>query len=73
MKKENKDIIKCNFCNLEAVVNYQKVWVKFKIDEKGNYRKDNKFCGGNFEQPINEDNIHLCKKHNKDWLEGEIY
>ena len=55
--------MKCDFCNSKAVVNFQKIWVKFIIDKNGRYKKDKKFYSEDFEQPINEDNIHLCKKH----------
>jgi len=68
MGKINKNFVKCDLCNLKAVVNFQKIWVKFTINKDGKYKKDKTFCGGDFEQPINEDNIHFCKKHLKEWL-----
>jgi len=45
---------------------------KFIIDKNGKYKKDTKFLGEEFEQPTNEDNIHLCKKHLKKFMNGEI-
>jgi len=69
---KNNQYIKCDYCKRKAVVNFQKIWVKFTIDKNGKYRKDTKFLGEEFEQPMNEDNIHLCKKHLKKFLNGEI-
>jgi len=57
---------------MKAVVNFQKIWVKFIIDKNGKYKKDTKFLGEEFEQPTNEDNIPLCKKHLKKFMNGEI-
>lgn len=72
MKRKTDFSIKCNFCNNNAVINYQKVWVRFKVCNNGNHIENKKFSGVDFEQPIENDNIHLCKKHNKDWLETKI-
>ena len=72
MSKKNKNSIKCDFCNLRAIFNFQKVWVKFTIDKKGRYKKDKKFCSEDFEQPINENNIHLCKMHLEKFIKEEI-
>jgi len=69
-KKENN--IKCDFCNAGVIVNFQKIWVKFLIDKNGKYKKDKKFCSEVFKQPTDEDNVHLCKKHLKSFLRGEI-
>lgn len=72
MAKKNKNIIRCDLCNSRAIVNFQKVWVKFIIDKNGEYKKDKNFHGEDFEQPMNEDNIHLCKKHLEKFLRGEL-
>ena len=72
MPMKNNQYIKCDYCKRKAVVNFQRIWVKFIIDKNGKYRKDTKFLGEEFEQPMNEDNIHLCKKHLKKFLNGEI-
>lgn len=72
MKKQYKNFMNCDFCNLEAIVNFQKIWEKFIIDKNGRYREDRKFNGGDFEESIEWDNIHLCKKHSKQWIKGEI-
>ena len=68
----NQNKINCDFCNARAITNFQKVWVKFIIDGKGRYRRDKKFCGEDFEQPTNKDNIHLCQKHLEKFIKGEI-
>jgi len=72
MKSKNFISIKCDYCEEIAIVNFQKIWIKFIIDKNGNYKKDTKFDGENFEQPINNENIHLCKKHLKKFLKGKI-
>lgn len=72
MIKRNKNLIQCDFCNSLATINFQKVWKKFIIDKNGDYKEDKNFDGGDFEQSINEDNIHLCKRHLTKWLKGKI-
>ncbi len=64
--------MKCDYCKTEAVINYQKVWTKFKIGKKGMYKKILAFDALDVEEPIENDNIHLCQKHEKVWLEGKI-
>lgn len=72
--KRKKNIIglQCDFCESRAVANFQKIWVKFIIDKKGKYKKDTNFRGEDFEEPIENNNLHLCKKHLKRFIEGEI-
>ena len=72
MIKRNKKSIQCDFCNSLATVNFQKVWKRFIIDKNGEYKEDKNFDGSDFEQPIGEDNIHLCKRHLTKWLKGEF-
>lgn len=64
--------MKCDFCDLAAIANFQKIWTKFTIDNNGEYRKDKNFRGSDLEEPVGEDNIHLCKKHLDKWLKGKI-
>jgi len=74
MKKQNRShsFVKCDFCDSKASFNFQKIWKKFIIDKNGRYKEDKKFCGSDFEQPMGEDNVHLCKKHLEKWIKGEI-
>lgn len=79
MKKLNiskKEIIfedmKCDYCEAEAVVNYQKAWERFKISKGGFYKEDRLFNAMDIEEPINDNNVHLCDKHEEPWLEGKI-
>lgn len=72
MNGENKNIIKCDFCDTGAVINFQKAWMRFTIDKNGEYREDRKFLACDLEEPIEGDNIHLCKEHSEKWLKGEI-
>ena len=64
--------MKCDFCKLEAVVNYQRVWTRFEINKNGSYKEDSAFDGIDFEEPVEENNVHLCKKHEDEWIKGKI-
>ena len=72
MNNKNKNFAKCDFCKSPAVANFQKVWVKFNINKKGEYKKDKTFDTFDFSEPINKDNIHLCKKDIEKWINEEI-
>ncbi len=62
--------MKCDHCNEEAIVNYQKVWVRYKIKKGGSYESDKRFNGCDI-KPTYDDNFHLCQKHEKEWLDGK--
>ena len=64
--------MKCDYCTAEAVVNYQKVWKRFKIGKREFYKEDGSFNALDIEEPIENDNIHLCHTHDSPWLEGKI-
>lgn len=64
--------MKCNFCKSKAVVNYQKTWVKYKITKGDDYKIDSNFNGLDVEDISINENLHLCKKHEKIWLNDEI-
>lgn len=63
--------MKCDYCNEKAIVNYQKVWVRYEVQEDESYELDKNFNGCDIE-PTYENNLHLCKKHEKEWLDGKI-
>lgn len=63
--------MECDFCKRGAVVNFQKVWIKFEIDRNDNYKEDKNFDCLDVEEPIEDDNLHLCEVHSKRWLGGE--
>ena len=48
----------------------QTVWVKYNIDEEGNYNEDKIFDTFDIEEPVNNDNLHLCKSCFENWLNG---
>jgi hypothetical protein len=62
---------KCNYCNRNAVANYQRVWIRWDVDKNGNYSKDytEQF---EMQEPIEENNLHLCAKHEEDLQNGEL-
>lgn len=64
--------MKCDYCVLEAVVNYQKIWTKFEINKNGKYKQSQEFNPIDIEEPIGGDNIDLCEEHEKSWLEEKI-
>ncbi len=37
--------MKCDYCTEKPVVNYQKVWVRYKMRKDGSYKLDKKFNG----------------------------
>ena len=63
--------MKCDYCNKPATVNYQKVWVKWNIDKKGNYSKNFKTVF-DIDEPVGDNNVHLCGEHEKKFLKGEL-
>jgi hypothetical protein len=60
----------CDFCGELAVVNYQKLWHKWNIDKAGDYEEDTNELLDN--EPTGRDNLHLCEKHHKEYLAGNI-
>ncbi len=62
--------MKCDYCNEKAIINYQKVWVRYNITRDGSYEADQNFNGCDIE-PTYENNLHLCRKHEIKWLEGK--
>ena len=55
--------MKCDYCDSEAVVNYQKTWIRFDINKNEEYIQDLKFNGADVECISINENFHLCKKH----------
>ena len=68
-----KNFIKCDFCNLPAKINIQKVWIKFNIDKGLEYSKDEKFDSSDFIDDMTEDeNLHLCEQDYEKWEHGAV-
>jgi len=59
-----------NFQMDENSIYEYKVWVRYKI-KNGEYIKDETFDGFEIEEPTGEDNLHLCRKCEKKFLNGE--
>lgn len=53
---------KCDLCNKPAVVNYQKMWVRYPI-HNGKYGVAE--IQPEIEEPIGEENKHFCAEHAK--------
>jgi hypothetical protein len=67
-----KIFIKCHYCNKNSNFNLQKIWIKYNIDKKGNYTEDKNFDNFDIEEPINNDNLHMCKNCFKSWINEKI-
>jgi hypothetical protein len=62
----------CDICGKEAIVNYQKVWTRYDVKD-GDYFVDNTFDAiDDIAEPTGDDNRHFCRKHEIQWLAGEI-
>ena len=64
--------MRCDYCNKKALVNYQKVWVRYKVKKYGDYEWDKDFNGCDIEPTYDQDNLHLCMKHENEWLAGNL-
>ncbi len=65
-------MIKCNFCEKPAIRNYQKIWVSWFIKQKEETYAENPRVELDIEEPIEDDNVHVCKEHEQLWLDGKI-
>jgi hypothetical protein len=64
-------ITPCSFCLEPAISNYQRVWIKWKVFKNGDYAK--RFTPQfDIQEPIEENNIHVCSVHEQPFLNGEI-
>jgi len=63
--------MKCDYCDNEAVVNYQRVWISWKIMKDGNYsrRFKEEF---DLEEPTEDNNVHVCHLCEERWLNNEL-
>lgn len=66
----------CDHCKKRAVVNYQKVWVRWEMTRDGGYAKEPDYDGARVlndnDEPVGEDNVHVCAEHEQKLLDGEI-
>lgn len=58
----------CNCCEKPAVVCFQKTWISWALDKKGNYASKYTLE----DSKDDDDNLHLCKKHADEWRRGEL-
>ena len=71
-KNSKKDLVKCDYCNMNAFANFQKVWVKYNINKNGAYKISKDFINSCLEEPSINENVHLCKKHLRKWINEDI-
>lgn len=64
--------MKCDYCEEDAIVNYQKCWKRFLIDESEDYELDEHFDSSEIQEPTGQDNLHLCKEHEQKFLDGVV-
>ena len=62
--------IECDFCDKPAVANFQRTWVEYRINKHGNYGKSQ--VRADLQEPIEDDNVHVCEKHEEEWLDDEL-
>ena len=58
----------CDYCKKTAVINFQKMWIAWALDKKGNYTSKYKFE----DSREDDENLHLCQKHAEKWRRGEL-
>lgn len=69
----------CNHCELPAVANYQRVWVRWNVQKDGSYKdatyptkEGGAYRLNDIDEPTEENNIHVCATHEEKLLDGEI-
>ncbi len=66
--------IECDFCEEPAIINYQQTWISwrvFPVSAKKDYATIPKTQVG-LGEPMDDDNVHLCGRHEQLWRDGEI-
>ncbi|MBI4723296.1 MAG: hypothetical protein HY769_09955 [Candidatus Stahlbacteria bacterium] len=64
--------MKCRYCGKKAKINVQKVWIKWDYDPKTDSYSDNHELLLDAEEPVGDENLHLCEYCFNKWKEGEI-
>lgn len=66
-------ILKCQVegCKNAVRFNYQKVWVRYGVDSEGDYTR-RRVDMPDIEEPIEDCNLHYCKKHAEQFENGEL-
>ena len=63
-------MIPCDYCREPAVRNYQRIWHVFVITRAGRYIAER--VDYELGEPRDENNVHVCPRHKRAWLAGEI-
>jgi hypothetical protein len=61
---------KCDHCPKRAERNYQRIWHVFDVTRSGDYAKER--VDYNIEEPLDENNRHLCVEHEAAFLAGDL-
>lgn len=71
--KKLKFKIKCENCGKLAVINAQKIWIKWEYNPKtGRYSKLPELLYDDIYSAYGEENLHFCRKCFNKWRNGEI-
>lgn len=66
----------CDYCKAKPRASYQRVWVRWAMTRNGDYVKNPSYEGArelnDWDEPVGEDNIQVCPKHEEELLNGEI-
>lgn len=61
----------CTYCSNKAVANFQKVWIVWDVNESGAYGDEPKIEFDR-EEPVGEENVHVCEKHREEFRSGSL-
>jgi len=70
--------MQCDYCDKQAVANYQRLWVRWNITPRGYAVKPMSWKDGkardlnDIDEPTGENNIHVCARHETALLNGEV-
>jgi hypothetical protein len=60
----------CDYCSKSAVRNYQRIWHVFTVSRSGRYLAER--VDYDLEEPVDDNNLHLCRQHEEAFLAGEL-
>lgn len=65
--------MKCDYCSKLARINVQKVWIKWEHNPKTDGYSDNHELLLDAEEPVSDENLHLCMDCFNKWKMRKLY